>query len=251
MIPRMDLGIAGRVALVTAGSRGIGRAIAAELAAEGARVAITSRAPAQAADELGVLGLAHDSADVDRVPDVVASVEASLGGPVEILVVNTGGPPGGEPLSFPREQWEAAYRELVLHPMAFVGAVIGPMRSRGWGRIVNVVSTSVREPLPHLMLSNAHRSATLAAWKTLSREVASDGVTLNSVLPGQIATDRIAALFGGDLAAAEEAAKENIPAGRLGRPEEMAAATAFLCSDRAAYVTGVALLVDGGLTRSV
>ena len=251
MIRGMDLGIAGRVALVTAGSRGIGRAIAAELAAEGARVAITSRDPASAAADLGVLGLAHDSSDLDRVPGVVAEVESALGGPVEILVVNTGGPPGGEPLSFSRAQWEAAHRELVLHPMAFVTAVIDGMRSRAWGRIVNVVSTSVREPLPNLMLSNAHRSAALAAWKTLAREVAGDGVTLNSVLPGQIATDRIASLFGGDLGAAEEAARANIPAGRLGRPEEMAAAAAFLCSERAAYITGVALLVDGGLTHSI
>lgn len=247
----MDLGLAGRVALVTAGSRGIGRAIAGELVAEGCRVAITSRDPAAAAAELGVLGIAHDSHDLDAVGSVVASAAETLGGPVDVLVVNTGGPPGGEPLSFTREQWESAYRELVLHPMAFVEEVIGGMRSRGWGRIVNVVSTSVREPLPYLMLSNAHRAATLAAWKTLAREVAGDGVTLNSVLPGQIATDRIASMYGGSLDAAQEAARSAIPAGRLGEPSEMAAAAAFLCSDRAAYITGVALLVDGGLTRSI
>ena len=251
MMRAMDLGLSGRVALVTAGSRGIGRAIAAELAAEGASVAITSRSPSAAASELGVLGIAHDSRDLDAVPSVVSQVVSELGGPIDVLVVNTGGPPGGEPLSFTREQWEDAYRELVLHPMAFVDEVLPAMRARRWGRIVNVVSTSVREPLPHLMLSNAHRSATLAAWKTLAREVASDGVTLNSVLPGQIATDRIASLFGGDLDAAQEAAKANIPAGRLGEPAEMGAAAAFLCSEQAAYITGVALLVDGGLTRSI
>jgi 3-oxoacyl-[acyl-carrier protein] reductase len=247
----MDLGLTGRVALVTAGSRGIGRAIAEELVAEGARVAITSRSPADAASSLGVLGVAHDSRDLDAVPAVVSNVVAELGGPVEILVVNTGGPPAGEPLSFSRALWEDAYRELVLHPMAFVDEVMPSMRARRWGRIVNVVSTSVREPLAHLMLSNAHRSATLAAWKTLAREVAADGVTLNSVLPGQIATDRIASMFGGDLDAAQEAARSHIPAGRLGEPSEMGAAAAFLCSERAAYITGVALLVDGGLTRSI
>jgi 3-oxoacyl-[acyl-carrier protein] reductase len=247
----VDLGLDGRVALVTGGSRGIGHAIAAELAAEGARVAISSRTPDEAAAELGVLGVAHDSADLDAVPAVLERVESELGGPIEILVVNTGGPPAGaDPLGFSRAQWEEAYRELVLHPMALVERVLPSMRSRGWGRIVNVVSTTVREVVPVLMLSNSHRAATLAAWKTLAREVAGDGVTLNSVLPGRIATDRIAANYGSIDAAADVARKE-VPAGRLGTVEEMAAAATFLCSDRASYITGVALLVDGGLTKSI
>jgi 3-oxoacyl-[acyl-carrier protein] reductase len=248
----MDLGISGRVALVTGGSRGIGRAIAEELAAEGARVAISSRDPSAAASELGVIGVAHDSHDVDAVPSLVSEVSGALGGPIEILVVNTGGPPGGpDALGFSRSEWEAAYRELVLAPMALVEAVVPAMRSAGWGRIVNVVSTSVREPIPTLMLSNAHRSATLAAWKTLARQIAGDGVTLNSVLPGRIATDRITRLYGGSMEEAQKVAASEVPAGRLGEPSEMAAAAAFLCSDRAAYITGVALLVDGGLTRSI
>jgi 3-oxoacyl-[acyl-carrier protein] reductase len=247
----MDLGISGRVALVTGGSRGIGRAIAAELAAEGARVAISSRSPMDAAASLGVLGIAHSSQDLDGVSSLVAQVVEELG-PIDIVVANTGGPPrGADPLGFPRSAWEDAYRELVLAPMALVEALMPGMRSRGWGRVLNVVSTAVREPLPGLMLSNAHRSATLAAWKTLARHVAGDGVTVNSVLPGRIATERISALYGGSMEAAEEAARADIPAGRLGKPEEMAAAAAFLCSDRAAYITGVALLVDGGLTQSI
>jgi 3-oxoacyl-[acyl-carrier protein] reductase len=247
----VDLGLSGRVALVTGGSRGIGRAIAAELSAEGARVAISSRTPEAAAAELGVLGVPHDSADVDGAPGLVDRVEAQLGGPVEVLVVNTGGPPAGpDPLGFSRAQWEDAYRELVLHPMALVEHVLPSMRSRGWGRVVNVVSTTVREVVPNLMLSNSHRAATLAAWKTLAREVAADGVTLNSVLPGRIATDRLAENYG-SLDAAADAARADVPAGRLGTPGEMAAAATFLCSDRASYITGVALLVDGGLTRSI
>src|SRR5215213_1695634 len=165
----MDLGIAGRVALVTGGSRGIGRATAAELVAEGASVAIASRSPESAAAELGVLGVGFDSSSPASVPAVVAEVDSSLG-PIDILVTNTGGPPPGDPLAFDVEEWEAAYRSLVLSPMALVTAVLPGMRSRGWGRIVNVASTSVREVLQHLMLSNAHRAATLAAWKTIARE---------------------------------------------------------------------------------
>jgi 3-oxoacyl-[acyl-carrier protein] reductase len=247
----MDLGLRGRRALVTAGSRGIGRAIAAELVAEGASVCISSRSPADAAAELGVAGVAFDSGDVDAVPSFVASVESTLGGPLDVVVVNTGGPPtGSDPLGFPRSQWEDAYRSLVLTPMALVEAVVPGMRSRGFGRVVNVSSTSVREPLPALMLSNAHRAAALAAWKTLARDVAGDGVTINTLLPGRIATDRLATNYG-SLDAAEEAPSGEVPAGRLGRPEEMAAAAAFLCSGRAGYITGVALLVDGGMTRSI
>jgi 3-oxoacyl-[acyl-carrier protein] reductase len=247
----MDLGLAGRVALVTAGSRGIGRAIAAELVAEGARVAITSRSPEAAAAELGVTGLAHDSSDLDAVPALVGAVESALGGPIEVLVTNTGGPPAGDdPLGFTQAQWEAAYRTLVLNPMALVSAVLPGMRSRGFGRVLNVASTSVREPLPALMLSNSHRAATLAAWKTLAREVAASGVTVNTLLPGRIATGRLVENYG-SLAAAEQASRGEVPADRLGRPEEMAGAAAFLCSDRASYITGVALLVDGGLTRSI
>ena len=246
----MDLGIDGRVALVTGGSRGIGRAIAAELAAEGARVAIASRSPEATAEELGVLGVPHGAADLDGVDGLVEAVSAQLG-PIDILVTNTGGPPPGpDPLGFSREQWEEAYRTLVLQPLALVTRAVPAMRSRGWGRVVNVASTSVREVLPHLTLSNAHRAATLAAWKTIARDVAGDGVTVNTVLPGRIGTER-AFSMAGSREAAQAAAATEVPAGRLGTPEEMAAAAAFLCSARASYVTGVALLVDGGLTRSV
>ncbi|HEU4977934.1 MAG TPA: SDR family oxidoreductase [Solirubrobacteraceae bacterium] len=249
----MDLGIAGRVALVTGASKGIGRAIAAELAAEGARVAVSSRSQERieaTAAGIGATPFVHDSADLDAAPALLDGVEAALG-PVEILVCNTGGPPAGaDPLGFAREQWEAAYRDLVLAPMALIERAVPGMRSRGWGRVLNVVSTSVREPIAALMLSNSHRSAMLAAFKTIARDVAGDGVTLNSVLPGRIATDRILSMAG-SREAAEAAAAQEIPAARLGEPEEMAAAAAFLCSERASYITGVALLVDGGLTRSI
>jgi 3-oxoacyl-[acyl-carrier protein] reductase len=248
----VDLGIAGRVALVTGASQGIGRAIAAELAAEGARVAIASRSRERidaTAGEIGATGFVHDSRDVEAAPRLVAEVTEAVG-PIEILVTNTGGPPAGEPLAAAREEWEAAYRTLVLDPLALIEAALPGMRQRGFGRVVNVASTTVREPAPFLMLSNVHRAATLAALKTLARAEASHGLTINSVLPGRIATERLFSLLGSRENAEASAAAE-VPAGRLGTVEEMAAAAAFLCSARASYITGVALLVDGGLTRGI
>lgn len=249
----MDLGLQDRVALVTGASKGLGRAIAAALAAEGARVAVTSRSRERveaAASAIGARPFVHDSADLDAVPALVAQVGRELG-PIDVLVTNTGGPPAGpDALGFTREQWRAAYADLVLAPLALVDAVLPGMRERGFGRILNVASTAVREPLPALMLSNSHRAATLAAFKTIARQVAADGVTLNSVLPGRIGTDRLYELYGSAQAAAASAAAD-VPAGRLGSPEELAAAAAFLCSVPASYVTGQALAVDGGLLRSI
>ena len=249
----MDLGIDGKVALVTGASKGIGNAIAAALAREGARVAISSssreRIEAAAAD-IGATAFVLDSTDLDAIPGTVEEVERSLG-PIDILVCNTGGPPANaDPLGFSREQWETAYRTLVLAQMALVERVVPGMRDRGFGRVVNVASTSVREPIANLMLSNAHRASMITAFKTLARAVAGDGVTLNTVLPGRIAPERAYSLSGSPEAAEAAAAKE-VPAGRMGRPEEMAAAVAFLCSVPAAYVTGEMLAVDGGLTRSL
>jgi 3-oxoacyl-[acyl-carrier protein] reductase len=183
------------------------------------------------------------------VPDLAEQVERGLG-PIDVAVLSTGGPPVGDPLGFDREQWNAAYRSLVLAPMAIIERVVPGMRERGFGRIVSVSSSAVREPIPGLMLSNSHRAALLGALKTLAREVARDGVTVNSVLPGRIATDRILDMAG-SREAAERAAAEHVPAARLGTVEEMAAVAAFLCSEPASYVTGTAVLVDGGLTQAV
>jgi 3-oxoacyl-[acyl-carrier protein] reductase len=249
----MDLGIDGKVALVTGASKGIGKAIAAALAAEGAKVGISSssreRIEAAAAD-IGARGFVLDSSDLDAIPETLATVENELG-LVDILVCNTGGPPANpDPLGFDREQWETAYRTLVLAQMALVERVVPGMRDRRFGRVVNVASTSVREPIANLMLSNVHRAGMIAAFKTIARAVAGDGVTLNTVLPGRIATERAYSLSGSP-EAAESAAAQEVPAGRMGRPEEMGAAVAFLCSVPAAYVTGETLAVDGGLTRSL
>ena len=161
-------------------------------------MAVTSRSKdriAAAAEAVGAAGLVWDSADLDDVPALVASVADALGGPVDVLVCNTGGPPAGpDPLAFSREDWEAAHRSLGARADGAGGRRAAGDARAGWGRVLNVGSTSVREPLPHLVLSNAERSAALAAFKTLAREVAADGVTLNTVLPAHL--DRPAGLGG-------------------------------------------------------
>jgi 3-oxoacyl-[acyl-carrier protein] reductase len=249
----MDLALAGSVALVTGASKGIGRGIAEALAREGATVAVASRSREhieETAAEIGAEPFVHDSRDLDGAPWLVRNVEERLG-PLDVLVTNTGGPPPHpDALAFTREQWEDAYRDLVLSPMALIEAAVPGMRQRGFGRILSVSSTSVREPIPVLMLSNSHRAATLAAFKTLARQLAPDGITLNTILTGRIATDRIASNYG-SMENAEAAAKEQVPAGRLGTVEELAAVAAFLCSGPASYVTGEAIRVDGGMTASI
>jgi len=261
----MDLGLQGRVALVMGASRGIGRGIAAALAREGARVAIASRSreriataaeAIRAGTALGVEETASvsvtpfvaDTSDMERLAELPGEVEAALG-PIEILVLNSGGPPFGGALDHELDEWERAYRSLVLAPRVLAGAVVPGMRERGWGRIVNVGSTSTREPIPGLNLSNAHRMAAVGFLETLSREVAADGITVNTVATGRFATERLADA-GGSMEAAEESARAEVPAGRLGRPEEYGDLVAFLCSERAAYITGTVIPIDGGLLRS-
>jgi 3-oxoacyl-[acyl-carrier protein] reductase len=249
----MDLGLEGRVALVMGASRGIGRGIAAALAREGARIAIASRSLErleEAAAEIGgrAAPFVADGADMERLAALPAEVAEALG-PVEILVANTGGPPFGGVLDHELDEWELAYRSLVLAPRVLAGAVVPGMRERGWGRIVNVGSTSTREPIDGLNLSNSHRMAAVGFLKTLSREVAADGITVNTVATGRFATERLAD-SGGSLEAAETAARNEVPAARLGRPDEYGDLVAFLCSERAAYLTGAVIPLDGGLLRS-
>jgi 3-oxoacyl-[acyl-carrier protein] reductase len=248
----MDLGLDGKVALVTGASQGIGFGVAKELAREGARVAISSRTKERieaAAGEIGAQPYVHDTVDLDAAPGLVEAVERDLG-PIDVLVTNTGGPPGGDPLEFTREQWEAAHRELVVAAIEMIQLVVPGMRERGYGRIVSISSSAAKEPIPNLLLSSAHRPGLLGAFKVLAKKLAADGITLNTILPGRVATDRISHLHG-SIEKAQEVARDEIPAGRLGEPEELAAAAAFLCSERASYITGTYLLVDGGLTSSI
>src|SRR5919198_3617132 len=250
----MDLGIAGRAALVMGASRGIGRGIAAALVREGARVALSSRSRErleEAAAEIGgeTAVLAADATDLERLGELPREVEAAVG-PVEILVTNTGGPPLGGALDNPLSEWELAYRSLVLAPRVLIEAVLPGMRERGWGRIVNVGSSSVREPIPGLALSNAHRLAAVGFFKTLASEVAADGITVNTVATGRFATERLASNWG-SWEEMERGAAEGVPAGRLGQPEEYGDLVAFLASERAGYLTGTVIPLDGGLLRSI
>jgi 3-oxoacyl-[acyl-carrier protein] reductase len=250
----MDLGIEGRVALVGGASQGIGRAVAEVLIGEGAQVVITARDEARTAAVAAEIGAAAgygwDSGDLDGAATLAARVREQVG-EIDILVTNTGGPPTGhDPLAFSDAEWERAHRTLVMAPLALTREVVPGMRERRWGRIVGIASTSVREPIGVLMLSNAERSAALAAFKTLALELAGDGITVNTLLTGSIATERSVSMHG-SMQAAEQAAAERVPVGRIGRPEEMGWAAAFLCSERAGFITGSALAVDGGVLRGI
>jgi 3-oxoacyl-[acyl-carrier protein] reductase len=233
----VELGIEGRVALVMGASKGIGHAIAAALAREGARVALASRSrsrleAAQARIEGETALFEYDTAELGRLTQLPGEVEAAFG-PVEILVTNTGGPPMGAALDHEIDEWRAAYDSLVLAPVLLIVAVLPGMRDRGWGRIVNVGSSSTAEPIPGLTLSNSHRPGLVGFLKTIAREVAADGITVNDVATGRFATDRLRSNWGGEENMREYGAQD-VPAGRLGEPEEYGDLVAFLCSDRAA-----------------
>jgi 3-oxoacyl-[acyl-carrier protein] reductase len=212
-------------------------------------VAVSSRSRERidaAAGQIGARGFVHDAADADGAAELVRRVEDQLG-PIDILVTNSGGPPASpDALSFGADQWRAAYETLLLGQVSLIEAALPGMRERKWGRVLSLSSAVVREPNPALVLSSSHRAGLLAGLKTIARQVAADGVTVNTLLPGVIATDRARAI-GAD--STEWLA--SIPMGRLGTVEEFAAAAAFLCSEPAAYITGTTLLVDGGASRAV
>lgn len=250
----MDLGIKGRTALVLGASRGIGRGIAAALAREGAKVAIASRTPEDlvktAAEIEGeVMPVGAETGNLEHLATVPGEVAKEFG-PIEILVANTGGPPPGGALENDLDEWQAAYTSLVLAPRVLVEAVVPGMRDRKWGRIVNVGSSSTRQPIPELNLSNVHRAAAVAFFKTLSAELAPYGITVNTVATGMFATKRLADARG-SLDAAREVARQSIPARRLGEPDEYGDLVAFLCSERAAYLTGSVIPLDGGMVRAI
>ncbi|MBI2460423.1 MAG: SDR family oxidoreductase [Candidatus Rokubacteria bacterium] len=262
----MELGLKGRGALVAAASKGIGRACALGLAAEGARVAICARTRADletAAEEIraktGAEVLAFP-ADVTRAEDVKALVEAAVRafGRLDVLVTNAGGPPPGPFDQMTDEAFRAAFELNLLSTVRLIREALPHMRARRWGRIINIQSTSVKQPIDGLLLSNAIRPGVVGLAKTLAGELGRDGITINTVGPGRILTGRSRGVMEHRARQAglpfEEFLKRDVaavPLGRIGEPEEVAHVVVFLASERASYVTGVTLQVDGGLVRSL
>lgn len=258
----MDLGLKGKVALVTAASKGMGRACAMAFGAEGAKVAMCARTESDlraAADEVkGKTGAEVFAlpADVTRAADVtslVARVADTLG-PVDILVANCGGPPRGFFEEMSDEQWQGAFEVSLLSTVRLIRAVLPGMKAKKSGSILTIQSVSVKQPLNDLMLSNAIRPGVAGMMKTLANQLGKDGIRVNTLCPGRIMTDR----FMGGLKASGltreqylERASMEIPLARVGTPEEFAGVVVFLASERASYVTGVALQVDGGLVRGL
>jgi 3-oxoacyl-[acyl-carrier protein] reductase len=257
----VELGIAGRPAAVAAASKGLGLACATALAREGARVAICARDAAEVeaaragiveATGAEVFGITADVGTADGATGFVRQAAGALGG-CQVLVANAGGPPPGQSLDFSDGEYLAALELSFLSVVRMAREAVPHMREAGYGRVVAILSSSVKQPIPNLALSNAARSATVGFLKTLAREVAPEGITVNAVLPGRLLTDRarqLAAQSGSEeQGIAEQAA--GVPMGRLGDPQELGDVVAFLASERASYLTGVMLSVDGGMFAGV
>jgi 3-oxoacyl-[acyl-carrier protein] reductase len=262
----VDLGLKGKVALVAASSKGLGRAVAEELAAEGAHLVLCARGKetleqtAESIRKRTAVKVVAVGADVSDPKDAARVVKAAFDefGKVDILVTNSGGPPSGPFESLTSEMWDAAIRLLLKSAVELTRAVLPGMKERRWGRILNITSIAAKQPIEGLMLSNSLRAAVIGFARTLANEVAPFGVTVNNLLPGFTRTDRVQELAratGGKAGASNTDIvarwEKEIPMGRLGEPREFAALAAFLASERASYITGSSIAVDGGWIRSL
>lgn len=262
----MDLGLRKKAALVAASSQGLGRAVALELAREGASLVLCARGSAAleqtcssirsetGVEVTGIVGDLTLPEDVERI----VQLGIQRFGRIDILVTNVGGPPAGRFEALTREQWDEAHRLLLTSVLDLTRLVLPGMRERGWGRILNITSIASKQPVENLMLSNSLRAAVTGFAKSLANEVAADGVTVNNILPGYTLTDRLDDLIG-FLAEKEGLSPDEvrnrweseIPMRRLGDPKEFAALAAFLVSERASYITGSSIAVDGGWVKSL
>ena len=262
----MELGLRGKAAIVAAASKGLGRACARGLAAEGVRVAICARSAdelARTADairaETGaeVLAVPTDVRKPEEIRVLVARTADAFGG-VDILVTNAGGPPPGLFDQMTDADWQGAFELNLLSTVRMIRETLPHMRRRRWGRIVNIQSSSIKQPIDGLLLSNAIRPGVAGLTRSLVNEVSRDGITINTVCPGRILTDRSRSFLEHRATAAgvpfEEFVRQDeasIPVGRIGQPEDIAHVVVFLASERASYVTGVAIQVDGGMVRGL
>lgn len=257
----MELGLRGKVALVTASSKGIGRAVALGLAGEGARVSICARGESALEEtaqwirrQTGAEVLTT-TADISVAAGVERVVEATLShfGQVDILVCNVGGPPPGTFFDFDDTAWERAFQQILMSVVRLCRLVVPDMRRRGWGRIITITSMAVKEPRPDLILSNVFRAGVTSLVKSLSRELAPYGILVNNVMPNAVLTDRAyelarrqAGAEGVPVEQVLERLAQAIPLGRIAAPEEFAQVVLFLASERAGYLTGISIPVDGG-----
>jgi 3-oxoacyl-[acyl-carrier protein] reductase len=244
----MNFGLTGKRALITGASRGLGRAVASALRSENAHVAICGRDASRVNDTacaLGALAFARDLTPRGAGYLLAEEVIAAMGG-IDVLVVNTGGPPAGTFEAVNDPAWISTFDGMFLSAVGLIRAVLPGMRERKWGRILVVTSVAGREPHPALVLSNAVRPALHGLVNALSREVAADGITVNALLPGFTLTERLQ-----ELGVDEDTITQQVPAKRMGRPEEFAALAAFLASEQAGYICGQAIACDGAMLRSI
>jgi len=254
----MDLGLRGKAAVVTGASAGLGEAIALALAREGVSLALGARdaerldAVAQQAKRLGAQRARGFALDLQDSDSIASMLEAARGfvGDADILVLNGGGPPPGRFSDVDLKDWDAVYRLLLRSMLQLTGSLVPHMRAKGWGRVVALTSTAVKQPIDTLVLSNAFRTALVAALRTLAVEVARDGVTVNCIATGRVDTARLRAIYGDDETKLRATGSE-VPIGRVATPDEFAPMAVFLCGEPARYVTGQTISVDGGLTRGL
>lgn len=252
----MDLGLQNKVAFVAASSEGLGKAVATELAKEGAHIILCGRNAKslhQTEAEVSALGtrVLALTGDLSDAKDREALINATLQvfGSIDILVTNTGGPPAGRFESFTQQQWDQAFQQLLMSAVGLIQGFLPCMKEKRWGRIITITSQAVKQPVNNLILSNAVRSSVVGLMKSLSNELGEYHITVNNVMPGYTETARLAKLIENNAAFA--GVTKEIPLGRFGKPEEFAAAVAFLASERASYITGVSLAVDGGWIKSM